>query len=187
MFVIALSKINSIASVSDCLYHYRIRKNSLSHLTDKLELVRREDKLTWCMFGLLFRLFPDIEKDIVEKWVFDRKEKNLLLLQSNNELCLTYYSYPCINELIGKIIVIYGAVGKDYVKCLSCYEAISIVLLIDQNNAKYDYPWRQVSAVESIRNCKFDYIIAIKDKKLQENVKKTLVNDFCLEESRIKG
>ncbi len=95
----------------------------------------------------------------------------------NPELYIEKYNYPHVENLRGKRVLLYGAgvVGKNYYSQLSRYADVEIVAWADKDASDYEYT--NVIRPSEISEYGFDLIlIAVKEKKLAENIK------LCLNE-----
>lgn len=177
-----------IVLARECLYHYRIRENSLSHNKDGITLMFKEDRLTAYMYELIKKTYPDINIVTLNNWVIRRKYNSINNCQSIKNIHLNKYIYPEAANLCNKKVVIYGAgnVGQDYVQQLSMYENIEIVLWVDKNWSQYSYEWRRVKSPQYIDECEFDcIIIAVLNEKVARTIIEELHNKYNIDSYKL--
>ncbi len=170
-------KSKKVAQVNDVFYHYRYRKDSISHLKSN-SLIRKELILwNYCNNIILEndRLMSqkDIDKSLVQK------------VYSIFEFCLStkfdviqYYSFPFIEKLFWKKIVIYGAgrVGKDYITQISKYEKCEIVCWVDRNYKNMHLEYRNVIGIEEFLKKLYDIVlIAVEKKEIANSIRYQLI------------
>lgn len=187
-FVLLMKMVKKVSSIDQCLYHYRVREDSLSHRKNGIELLLKEDKLTAYLTTVITDLYPSIENHIIEDWVLKRKLSQLRSALKQYNFDLPYYRYRDIGKLFDKRVVIYGAgeVGRDYLMQLSEYEQIQIVNWVDKNAVHYKYSFRQVNSVDSIKDISFDYIvIAVQNEIVATQIENELISKFDIKKEMI--
>lgn len=187
-FVNLVRRLSKVSSISTCYYHYRVRNDSLSHKREGINLLLKEDSLTFYLVSLMHELYPDISSNIIENWVLKRKMLQLKNALKQYDFNIPFYKYPSVKTLFEKKIIVYGAgaVGRDYIMQLSEYEEISIVGWVDKNAANYDYEFRRVNEVSYIQYIEWDMIIvAVLNEKIAETIKNDLVKQYGIEERKI--
>lgn len=166
-------------------YHYIQRKSSLSYTAvsssgsnisnmniwyhqfkDFLEYHKVSEEIKKIFVGLAIRTIMQTEYD--------------LLLNKNND-----YLYPFSKVKKGNRIIVYGAgkIGYNLMRYLSEKEDYQVVLWVDRNRKRYTLPGYQISTIDDIVQCDYDYIIiAVQNADLVGEIKETLVNKGILEE-----
>lgn len=172
---------------TDTLYHYVIRKNSMSNLHDTQYLMKQ------------IELYNNFAKNIYNynKCIYKNLEKKIGEFVANR--CFTLiakmtkgyvpqFYFENIQSIKGKKIVIYGAgnVGKDYYAQFCKYKDIQILAWVDKNWEKYHYECMEISRIEDLSKYIFDrIIIAVNDKNIAKEIKKDLFDYGLLKEKVI--
>lgn len=187
-FLLSMKGVTKISSINQCYYHYRVRDDSLSHNKDGINLLLKEDNLMYHVRQLVGNLYPQISNKVVENWMLRKK---FLLLRSEllqHNFYIPLYKFDNIEYLYGKKVIIYGAgaVGCDYIMQISDYEQIDIVMWVDQNPDRYNYPFRKVDHIDAIKGSNFDYIIiAVRNELIANQIRKELINRFNIDDNFI--
>ena len=161
-FIYILYYARKVAVLGDfTLAHYRVRNDSMSHKRSDMEMILKDDSLTYRLYGLIKELFGDISEKALEDWVIKRKKVNMRFLLQRNGGNMQIYSFPDVELIRGKRVVIYGGglVGRDVLEQLAKYEDVKIVAWIDKNPMKYSYSFRKLLLPETLNNIGFDFII----------------------------
>lgn len=187
-FLHLLKCIEQFCTITNCLYHYRVRNTSLSHQQNDMDRLLREDNFLYQMSKMIKQLSLVRGEKKLEKWILKRKMMALKLYASNCQIQVGLYAYREIEHLIDKKVVIYGAgdVGKDFILQLSKYENINIVGWVDLQAAKYRYEFRKVEEVESIIHKQYDVIlIALYDEEIRKKIYTSLKNNYNVDPTKI--
>lgn len=183
-FLHSLGNAGKIASISDVLYHYRIREKSLSHAIG-IENILKEDILTEKLYAIIKDSFSNEIRQELDRWVIARK---LFIIRRRMNIYIPKYQFMNPELLFSKKIVVYGAgsVGYDCVLQLSQYEDITIKAWVDKNYEKFDYSQRRVRDVSDIAKCEFDYIIiAVLKKNLADEIMEELQQKYNIQNDRM--
>ena len=171
-----------MAQTEGVFYHYRYRKESLSHLKSISYMKTEFEIWNYCGNIILkndeFMLQEDIDRCLFYKWYFSSR-----YLLYNEFDAIQYYSFPHIEELFGKKIVIYGAgnVGKDYITQISKYEKCHIACWVDKNFENMGFPYREVIGVEQFLAKSYDIVlIAVEKKEVAKEIQQLLVEKGVL-------
>lgn len=178
-FMNILSKINRICSIDNVLYHYTIRKDSISHNQD-LALLFKEELLNSYLYMLIIRLFPFFPRADIENWFFNRNYSKF----NQYGLISKKYKILCVNKFYNKKICLYGAgaVGQSYYNQLVKYQKINIVSWVDKNPSACNFDYFDVKPVDIISGLDFDYIlIAVLKEDLADSIREDLVQRGILE------
>lgn len=162
-----------IVFLKDVLYHYCIRKGSITdlHINEKkTQIIRMIDTIKEiCKKS---NVLDAIKDDI------DCFKKMLFLLENaknrRNSIC-ELYVFSKEAELEGKKVVIYaaGVVGKSYKKQLDKNERIEIVALVDKNANE-----NGIEPFCKLKKMKFDILIIAVERK---SLAKEIEEDLCAE------
>lgn len=160
------------------LYHYIVRKDSLSHLK-KSKYVEKEISLWHYVLTTLNEY--KCSENVKESMYFFFRERVLCVadILKSEEVHITRYYFKNIPWIIGKKIVIYGAgnVGQDYYAQISKYRCCQIVAWIDLHWNKYQFDYTQVVGIEYLSELEFDIvIIAVMNKMVRKEIKEYLLN-----------
>lgn len=162
------------------LYHYRVRKGSMSHLSDT-EYFMKEMQLLCNVENVIKSYSIQAHTDLKENIYFFSKTKvlNLMRMMSEKEIIIPNFYLKEVESLRGKRVVLYGAgnVGQDYYTQLSRYEDIEIVAWLDSNWTGCQYDYARVSNIDVLKNCDYDKIlIAVQEKKVAKEIEDMLLN-----------
>lgn len=149
----------SLVSLDKAYYNYTVRENSLSH-----------EYSAKCFLNAtnLYKAFIDLFKyyGIYDelKSAVDNVLKYLIidaLRKSDSNIIVQKYSFPSLDTLHNKRIIIYGAgmAGRDYYAELSRYRDIQIVAWVDKKFNNIKYKFCDVESIDIINHIDFDYII----------------------------
>lgn len=164
-------------------YHYNYREESLSHLRN-ISYMRQQFEI-WNYSGNLmldndeFMRQEDIDRCLFYKWY-----SALRYLLFNEFDSIQYYSFPYIEKLYGKKVVIYGAgnVGRDYITQISKYEKCHIMCWADRHFEKMHFSYREVAGVEKFLGKNYDVVlIAVEKKETAQEIKQFLMEKGVLE------
>ncbi len=155
-----IEKANKVKLINKALYNYRVREESLSH-TGKGKYLKSE-------MGLLKSLITFFDGSELGLFLQDELYGYLVQRIGNilNNIATPNFYIPCfyfkdIRKLCHNRIVLYGAgkVGMDYYRQFSVYRTIDIVLWIDKKYMLYNLDYFEISPVNSIVSCVFDYVV----------------------------
>lgn len=168
-----LREVKSIVSISGGSYHYRIRRDSLSHLEDRTELLKREIVLFDTVKKIVLNEFPDYDLTRIDKYIFKRILNRVSVNAKDFGLNLHRYSLNNPDIIKNRKIVLYGAgsVGQDYNYQIKSESICEIVKWIDKKpvNDNIDKPI-------VIKECQYDYIlIAVMKESIATEIEKELM------------
>lgn len=175
---ICLERCGKFVLLGEAYYYYRHREDSLTneigeksirnlfrYYANICDVIRRYDG------------YEELEHIVVNEVCSKMMYKFQVSVSNDFQLARYFYAHP--EELQGKRIVIYGAgaVGRDYYAQVSRYNQCEIVAWADAHPEKYDYPFINLSGLESLGAVEFDVlIIAVKRKKMSEEIRKQLTD-----------
>ena len=176
-YLYCVMKSKMMIQVNKSFYHYNYREESMSH-SRSASLLRKEFML-WNYCGNIILKHDDLltQKEI-DLCLFHRLYSSFGYLMNQKFDTIQYYSFPCVNELFGKKIAVYGAgkVGKDYITQLSKYEKCEIVGWVDRNYKDFSYEYREVVSIEELLKKTYDVIlIAVEKKEVANEIKGSLL------------
>lgn len=182
-FIKMIPVLNSAKIITKDLYHYRIRRGSLSRGSQN-DIKRGviHDCITNYVFLELKNSKLDIDKEILCKWLFGRKKEYVMKNDRYFDETYIRYFYPNIETLLWKKIVIYGAgrVGKDYYKRFRIYSQLEIVAWVDKNSSEIDVDYYEIGPVRHIEEIDYDYIvIAVSKEELANEIRTELIRYGC--------
>ncbi len=170
---------NRISLSKKALYHYVVRKESLSHLNNR-EYVLKEVRLWNCILNLLENYECE---DTVKENVFNYIKGRILLVVeqiTNRKVHIPRYYFTDLELLNGKRIIIFGAgnVGQDYYSQICQYNKCVIVAWVDSKWYNYSFEYSEVVSIEKIKNMVFDLIIiAVANEQVGKEIKKLLMDN----------
>lgn len=167
---------DSVCQVKQVYYHYVCREGSISRLKS-VEQIRKYYDLWKCGSELINQL--DVLSDVceIEKSLLNRMRAELIVW-GDTAAEIPRYFFPKMELLFGKKTVIYGAgkVGRDYVAQIAKYTNCEIVCWVDKQYQRYQYAYREVLDVDSIRSVQYDNILlAVKDYQIAEEIREELI------------
>ena len=180
-FVYYLKVCNTISSVSDLLYHYRIRRDSLSHESDKVVYILKEDDFIRKMSLLLAEQLADKfqVKEEIREWVIDKKLNDLsYLVQDEQSILYPRFAFNNLENYYDKRVVIYGAgaVGRELVLKLMQFAEINVVAWLDKNPSKCNCDFIEIQDSKELANLKYDLVIvAVRKKEMFEEIQEELL------------
>lgn len=163
-------KSKKVVQVNDVFYHYRYRQDSISHLKSN-SLIRKELILwNYCNNIILENDRLMSQKDI-DKSLFQKVYSMFEYCLSNKFDVIQYYSFPFIEKLFWKKVVIYGAgrVGKDYITQISKYEKCEIVCWIDINYKNIHLEYRNVISIDELKKKAYDIVLIAVEREEMAN------------------
>lgn len=175
---ICLERCERLVLLGEAYYYYRIREDSITNEIGE-KRVRNVFRYYANIYGLIQKYDAHEELEQITLTDVCKKTWCQFLTSVSNDFQLARYIYARPDMLQGKRIVIYGAgaVGRDYYAQISRYTNCDIVAWVDAHMDKYNYQYIELSGVEVLDAKEFDtLIIAIKDKKVAEEIRKQLVN-----------
>lgn len=168
---------NRIMQTDDLFYHYSYREESMSHIKSN-SFIRKELELWNYCGNLILNHDPFMCQEHLDRSLFKRMYSSFQYLLSNEFDTIQYYSFPNIEELFGKKIVIFGAgrVGKDYLTQISKFEKCEIVCWVDRDYKRLKFKYREVVGVEQLMKITYDIIlIAVAEKMIADEIKQLLL------------
>lgn len=187
-FIHLLNNMKNFKVLPACLYYYRVRDNSMSHETTDNSLWFKQDNLLNCLYILVQGLGYDITEIELRDWLFREKYGIMRGSLRIYGLDAPYYKFSNPSNLMNQRVVVYGAgvIGKEYIEYISKYEFIQVSAWIDKSPEKYHYDFREVKSISILSNLDYDYIvIAIKDPKVVEIIKTSLIKEYLISEEKI--
>lgn len=160
------------------MYHYVVRKNSLSHL--KYEELMINEVYLWRHVLDVFKEYNCINKyqyGILD--FFKYRMLYVMSLEKEDRLSIPRYFIKEIRKLYGKRIVLFGAgrVGQDYYFQISKFKECQVVGWIDSHWEKYRFDCIKISDIQSVTSMIFDFIvIAVSDRSDRAEMKRILVD-----------
>lgn len=152
-----------ISSLSECLYEYRIRDNSLSnHKNYDIAYLIDNDRMMNLLYQRICDYFPYIDMTILERWYMDRRCNTLRsVIKSKYGRDILEYSTDLASILRGKKVIIYGAgkMGKEVLADLSKYEDIEIVAWADKNAKDVQTDYRKVYDADILNSTNYDVVV----------------------------
>lgn len=167
---------NKVVLHREAFYHYTVRTESLSHL-DRESYILNEVKL---MAGLIDELqsenFLGKMKEQIANHVLKRMMKVLKTTSVVKDYVPRYYVGD-MQQFAGKRVLIYGAgaVGRDYYLQFKRYGKCQVVAWVDSKFQNYQYDYAQVTAFESVEKEYDVAVVAVKDEKISNTIKKDLM------------
>ncbi|MDE7131974.1 MAG: glycosyltransferase [Lachnospiraceae bacterium] len=125
-----------------------------------------------------YNLYEELGASLEESYVYSAWHIYSKLIK--DDFPTVFFRYPCIDELLGKRIVIYGAgnVGKDYYAQLRQYRQCEVVAWADTHYYKYNYRYSPVISKEEVKKFDFDIlVIAVAHKELAETIREQLIEE----------
>lgn len=175
-----------IALIDAADYHYRVRKDSLSHkrhINDLKNVIKLHHNL--CDILSFYGLAKEAEK-ITDEFLWSHLLEYMSRI-ADNDFQIARYCFNNADKLEGKRIIIYGAgaVGRDYYAQISRYSDCQIVAWADTHPERYHYPHINLYGLEALRSTEFDMlIIAVGEEKLADEIRSQLIGNG-VEQSKI--
>ena len=119
-----------------------------------------------------------IKQEEIDRFFFHKVYMALGYLNPYEFPVAQYYAFPCMEMLLDKRIVIYGAgrVGKDYVSQIARYERCEIVCWVDRNYEMLHPGYRKVRSVEAILKKAYDIVLlAVSQKQAADGMEAFLL------------
>lgn len=163
--------------VEEAFYHYNYREDSMSHL--KSASYMRKELVLWNYCGnIMMEHDGQIKQEEIDRFFFHKVYMALGYLNPYEFPVAQYYAFPCMEMLLDKRIVIYGAgrVGKDYVSQIARYERCEIVCWVDRNYEMLHPGYRKVRSVEAILKKAYDIVLlAVSQKQAADGMEAFLL------------
>lgn len=175
---------NAMVQTGMLFYHYNYRDDSLSHIKE-ISMLRKE-LLLWNYCGEII-----LENDKfmytynLDCCIYHKLFNMFVSLTKNKFDSIQFYSFPNIEKLFDKKIVLYGAgrVGKDYLTQILKYERCNIVCWADKKYEELEYEYRKVVNIDYFLNLNYDVVvIAVEKEKLANEIKDFLMKKNVPEE-----
>ncbi|RKM60411.1 glycosyltransferase family 2 protein [Butyrivibrio sp. CB08] len=190
VFVMALPEVKRVTTITNCFLHYRMRRDSKSHLHDGMSQVIDFDNTINHVYSYIKNkdFYSNVTSEILDNWAVSYK-----IGQLNNELKyygehIPVYKMSDLNRFKGKRLILYGAgaVGRDYYRQLSLYNNISVVRWVDKDPLKYSYDYYSISGLEDAFKCDYDYvIIAVQSERLAVEIWEDLTESWNVLDKKI--
>lgn len=165
-----------IELIQRALYHYVVRNDSIMHIPVIDRIVNE------C--NLYRQLNKALRKYNVEEYLEKKAQEyfgyviwNLVKEMNKDSIYMQNYFFPNVNILKGKSIVLYGAgkVGRDYYTQICRYPQCNILLWVDKNYSKFNFPFCEVKDASKIKQYQYDMIlIAVKDEEVAKQIRNEL-------------
>lgn len=171
--IYVLSECETLSTYRVAKYHYRIRKNSTSHFLNNQYILSHYHFFHELINACKYCGYDGMEDSLA---MFCLRESNDLFRRMG--MSIRQYSFPQIEILMGKKIIIYGAgvVGIDYYKQFQAQENISVVGVFDKNWEVNQQEELQIQNPNQIKELEYDYaIIAILSESAAEDIRAELM------------
>lgn len=186
-YMMITNHIKKIVALEEALYYYRVRPDSISHVEQGINYIRKKDALDATIYQLVKEHHKRINHTLVETWFVRQHLLTLKSVLAPQGINVPYYKFPQLELLLGRKVVVYGAgmVGRDMIMQLSELHEIDIVGWVDRN-PKQIKMLLEIMPVEQLGTLAYDYVIvAIQDKELARKIKDTLVIEYGVQEACI--
>ncbi len=169
------------------MYHYVVRKNSLSHMPYEDYMIK-EIGLWHHLLKVMaeYQCLKTLKEDIYI--FFKRRMVTVLQADKKNDIRIPHYYWKNIEKLSGKRIVIYGAgdVGQDYYAQISKYKSCEILAWVDSDWRKYHFDYAKVTEKNEVNYISCDVIIiAVRDRETGMEIRK-LLKDKGVPSNKVK-
>lgn len=161
-----------VAFKDEAFYHYRVRKESLSHKNNIYDLSRIIHLYENLCDIFQFYNYYESMKSIMDEFLWNNSLEYIDRI-NQYDFQIARYFFNDGRKLEGKQIVIYGAgkVGRDYYAQISRYTDCVIEAWIDKYPEKYQYPHINIYGLEILKSIKFDIlIIAVMKEKIANEI-----------------
>lgn len=161
----SILKSKAILFTDICGYHYVIRKNSESHSMEKDWSYLQSFFEYYNIMNPIFSahpardvLIPQLQAQIVKEFA---KAPDRMGFVTDMKLQLKMPVFPFVNLLEKKRLVLYGAnfTSWSYAKQIKMLGQCTVVLWVDKNWQEYVRIGWDISPLESLKDCVYDYII----------------------------
>lgn len=167
-----------IALNKSTMYHYVVRKNSLSHVPYDAYMIR-EIGLWHHLVRLAeeYKCLEALKKDL--HGFLKRRMVSVLLADEKSCIPIPHYFYKDMEQLVGKRILLYGAgdVGRDYYAQISRYQNCEIAAWADSCWRKFHFDYAEVIEGSKAVSVLCDVVlVAVKEGKTAMEIKEYLEN-----------
>lgn len=179
---------NKISIMEYSYYYYNIRSTSMTQKKDEgivLDIVRLFEILESHL--IQHDCYNDVKNTLVMIWL-NKTIASAYLRTVYNEFDIVNYKIINIEKLLNKKIILYGAgkVGRDFYSQIIRYSNCEVVAWVDSNYNNIHYGCTNILKPESVNGIDFDILlIAVKNKEISNEIKKTLVGKFKINENKI--
>lgn len=163
--------------VKEVFYHYNYREESMSHIKSN-SYIRRELELWNYCGNIILNNDEYMQQEDLDRCLFQKLYFSFKHLFFSDFDSIQYFTFPNIERLFDKKLVIYGAgnVGRDYITQISKYEKCQIVCWVDRNYEELKFPYRKVIEVEEFLEKPYDIVlIAVEKKEMAKEIRQTLL------------
>lgn len=173
-----LLKCKKICITHKCLYFYRYREDSALRAVD--------DNFMHNLNGIYLALKQPFENHPKREVLM--RQLQLFVTQRiywitarmgfSDDTRMMSYAFPYVELDKNDRVVLYGAgkVGVAYYRQIHLHKLVNMVLWVDKDCENYKSSYMPVSAPDSIKDCKYDYlIIAVKKKTVADEIRQELV------------
>ena len=176
-------------SILDSAYYcYNVRNTSITQKkrdTALLDVI----KLYGAVEDILkkYHCYDDVKGVLVKDWLTVEICSSLNRLASD-EFIGVCYKIRCMQELLGKKIVLYGAgrIGRDYYSQVCRYSECQIVAWVDINYQRFHFGCIEVVGRERLAELDYDILlIAVKEEKTAMQIKRSLIEESGVKEEKI--
>lgn len=179
--IICACEENAIVSIDKAYYHYRVRPDSISHVSE-INNFEQEIELYEAIIKILKQYGMAEKLSSVTRHFFSTQMRKAVKRNCTDEFSVQVYKFPKCNRLIGKKVVLYGAgnVGVDYYSQICRISDCEIVLWVDAQK-KCDNAYCEIGSMDDICQAEYDVIVvAVKSletgKKIRQNLMEMGIN-----------
>lgn len=179
---------DSIVITHKAYYHYVIRDGSITHSSNKFFLQELNEWYLWVRdkienskYSAL--LTKQLELSVINKFLVG--VNTYMGFSKESTIPYYYFDEACFRQ--GVDIALYGAgnVGQCYYKQMLNNRKIQLAGWVDQNHEKYRKMGMNVTAVDSLQNMKYDFVLlAVKFEHMAAGIKKQLL-EIGVDEEKI--
>ena len=166
--------------LSKCaLYHYVVKKESLSHLQGTkyaMKEIELNSNIAKIIHNYDEQIYLRLEKHIC--YYSNNKLLNMIERINGEKIYMQRFYYRNIEGLRGKRVAIYGAgvVGRDYYAQLCRYKDIVIAGWFDTNWQEYHYDYVSIKGIDQMCNYTFEkIIIAVNEEEMAKEIEHMLL------------
>lgn len=181
---------SKIMVTHEVFYHYEQREGSMTHDVDMHFFSGLNEVYLFIQQNIEDNLYKDILKDQLDAYFVDKclLGINKLFGLNRNRVLIPYYSFSNNVIPVNSRVVLYGAgeVGQDYYIQIKGEGLLQLSGWVDKNYEKYQNRGMNVQSVDKLKTTQFDYIIlAFKDQDIVDKIKKVLMKQYDIEQSKI--
>ena len=188
MVYVCCIKADRIVITHKAYYHYVLRDGSITHSTNKYFLQELNEWYLWVWENIensKYRalLTKQLELSVISKLLLGVNT----FMGFSKESTIPYYYFDESRFRQGADIALYGAgkIGQCYYKQMVNSKKIKLVGWVDQNHERYRKMGMNVTAVDSLQNMKYDFVLlSIKYENMAVGIKKQLL-EMGIDEEKI--